>query len=253
MLFFIKGIQLFFLIFSRIFSIFATTTFWGATFVINRIRALSSFLVTILVFPLVKDFYFNNLPLEWSLFWLWLIHNIIIGLIIGFGISMFFSIFQMAGQFFSFQMGFSISQVLDPISQEEIPIIGQMIYTIALIVFISTNAHLFVIDLFFNSLKQIPLIKPEYTNLLKEISYSFGYIFSSSLQFSLPIVGTILIATLFIGLLAKASPQINAMLFGFPIYIGIGFILIALLAPTFISQMSMYIENIFSRIKGMFR
>jgi len=251
MLFFIKGIQLFFLIFSRIFSVLATTTFWGSPLIFNRIRVLSAFFISVLMFALLKERYFDLLPIEWSMFWLWIIHNIIIGIIIGFGISIFFSIFQMAGQFFSFQMGFSISQVLAPVSQEEIPIIGQMITVIALLVFISTNADLYVIDLLLNSFAKIPLIKPDYQFFVKEISYSFGYIFSSSLQFSLPIVGSILIATLFIGLLSKASPQINAMLFGFPIYIGIGFILISLLAPTFISQMSIYISNIFIKIKNV--
>jgi flagellar biosynthetic protein FliR len=66
-------------------------------------------------------------------------------------------------------------------------------------------------------------------------------------------MGSILIATLFIGLLSKAAPQINAMLFGFPLYIGLGFLLMSFLATNIVNFMGNYIDGFFSKLMLLFK
>ena len=62
-----------------------------------------------------------------------------IGLLIGFLLNLIFSAFQLAGQFFSLQMGFSASEVFDPLSQVEIPLMGEFLNLIAMLVFLTTS------------------------------------------------------------------------------------------------------------------
>ena len=61
-----------------------------------------------------------------------------IGLLIGFLLNLIFVAFQLAGEFFSLQMGFSASMVFDPQSQVEIPLMGEFLNLIAMLVFITT-------------------------------------------------------------------------------------------------------------------
>ena len=254
MLQYIIGIQIFFLTFARLMALFSSTTFWGSRLIQLRLRILVGFFSSVLVFPMVREIYIKSFPISWPIFWFWLINNLLIGLAFGFLVSMFFSLFQIAGQFFSFQMGFSISQVLDPMSQEQIPIIGQMMAVIALLVFLSVNGHLISIDIIYKSFNQIPLMdmtKDLPTMLSNTMNY-FGFMFGSALQFSLTVMGSILIATLFIGLLSKAAPQINAMLFGFPLYIGLGFLLLAFLITNITTFMGNYIDSFLARIMSIF-
>ena len=59
----------------------------------------------------------------------------LIGLLIGFYISIIFAAFSTAGQFFAFQMGFSASEVYDSMSQVENPLMGQYLNLIAMLIF----------------------------------------------------------------------------------------------------------------------
>lgn len=254
MLPFVIGIQIFFLILVRLVALFSTTTFWGSNLILLRFRVLIAFFTTILIFPMIREIYIKSFPIDWSIFWFWMINNILIGLLFGFIISMFFSLFQIAGQFFSFQMGFSISEVLDPMSQQEMPLLGQVLAFLALLVFLSVNGHILTIDLLYKSFSQIPLIdfNKDFPKMLEKTLEYFGYMFGAALQFSMAVTGSILVATLFIGLMAKAAPQINAMLFGFPVYVGMGFMLMVFLSGNMTQFMGNYIGSFLSKIVGLF-
>ena len=56
-----------------------------------------------------------------------------IGILIGFLVLMVFSIFQIAGQFFSLQMGFGAAEVFDPVAQIQIPLLGQFFNLLAVL------------------------------------------------------------------------------------------------------------------------
>ena len=58
-----------------------------------------------------------------------------------------------------------------------------------------------------------------------------GHIFMIGLQLALPIVAALLVTNLALGLLTKAAPQLNLFGIGFPITIGVGFLMISLILP----------------------
>jgi len=64
----------------------------------------------------------------------------IIGIIIGFFLTMIFAAFSTAGQFFSLQMGFGASETFDPLSQIENPLMGQYLNLVAMLVFVTITA-----------------------------------------------------------------------------------------------------------------
>ena len=61
----------------------------------------------------------------------------VIGIITGFYLTLIFSAFLAAGQFFSLQMGFGASETFDPLSQIENPLLGQYLNLVAMLVFIT--------------------------------------------------------------------------------------------------------------------
>ena len=58
-----------------------------------------------------------------------------------------------------------------------------------------------------------------------------GRIFSAGVQLSLPIVAALLITNIALGILTRAAPQLNIFGIGFPITIGVGFIMIGIVLP----------------------
>lgn len=62
-----------------------------------------------------------------------------IGVIMGFFVSLIFAAFSTAGQFFAFQMGFSAASAYDALSQVENPLMGQFLNFAAMLVFMQTQ------------------------------------------------------------------------------------------------------------------
>ena len=63
----------------------------------------------------------------------------IIGIIIGFYLTIIFAAFSTAGQFFSLQMGFGASETFDPLSQIENPLMGQYLNLVSMLIFVSID------------------------------------------------------------------------------------------------------------------
>ena len=63
----------------------------------------------------------------------------LIGLVMGFFLNLIFAVFQAAGQYFSLQIGFGASEVFDPLAQVELPLMGELLNLIALLVFIAAS------------------------------------------------------------------------------------------------------------------
>jgi flagellar biosynthetic protein FliR len=153
----------------------------------------------------------------------------LIGLITGFFLTIIFSAFSTAGQFFSLQMGFGASETFDPLSQIENPLLGQYLNLVAMLVFLSIDGFgkLFLRG-FWRSLESINIIslvegrEQTLTMLLAGLSR----LFLDAMVISMPILGTLFLTSLATGLISKAAPQINILSEGFPISIIVAFLLI---------------------------
>jgi len=172
-----------------------------------------------------------------------------IGIIIGFYLTIIYSAFSSAGQFFSLQMGFGASETYDPLAQIENPLMGQYLNLIGMLVFLSVDGfqQLFLGGFqrsvqSFNVLTLITAKEGIITMLLKGLSQ----LFVDALVISMPILGTLFLVSLTIGLLSKAAPQMNLLTEGFPISITVAFILIMATMPFLVEAFAYVINNGFS-------
>ncbi|MCI5645758.1 flagellar biosynthetic protein FliR [Treponema porcinum] len=158
----------------------------------------------------------------------------LIGVIIGFFVSMIFAAFSTAGQFFAFQMGFSAASAYDALSQVENPLMGQYLNLIAMLVFMQTQwfQKLFLKGLAgsLTSLNVFELVSGR-ERLVSFLLKGLSNLFADALLIALPIMGTLLLITVCTGLLSKAAPQMNLLSEGFPIMILLAFLIIWLLFP----------------------
>ena len=227
-----------------------TAPFFSSGTISTRVKLAFIFLITIVIFPLIYSF-IPEVPLNMIEYGLIAILEGLIGVIIGFCLTISFSAYQLAGQFFTIQMGFGASEVFDPMSQISIPLMGQYLYLVAILVFISLHGPVFIIREIYSSFELVnastfireAIIEPTYG-----IFALFKRMFFIALRMSLPIVGTLLLVSITMGLLAKAAPQMNLLMIGFPISITVGFIILILLLPGLIIFFTDYIEEVFKYI-----
>lgn len=179
----------------------------------------------------------------------------LIGVITGFFISIIFSAFSTAGQFFAFQMGFSASEVYDALSQVENPLMGQYLNLIAMLVFLSSKYFqiLFAGGLVssFNALNAYSIITGTET-LARFFMRSLTDLFSSALIISLPIMGTLTLITICTGILSKAAPQMNLLSEGFPIMMLTSFFILMSIMPEIIDFFTRAFDAGFSRLEHLY-
>ena len=171
-----------------------------------------------------------------SLYYIFLlIGEILIGIILGFFVSIIFAAFSTAGQFFAFQMGFSAAGAYDSLSQVENPLMGQYFNLVAMLIFMQN--HWFQ-KLFFKglagsleSLNVFDFILSQ-ERFVKFFLSGLSNLFGDALLISLPLMGTLLLITVCTGILSKAAPQMNLLSEGFPIMILLTFFLLFALFPS---------------------
>ena len=158
----------------------------------------------------------------------------IIGLIIGFYISLIFGAFSTAGQFFAFQMGFSAAEAYDALSQVENPLMGQYLNFLAMLVFLNNRwfQKLFTYGLLasFDSLNAFSIAMNN-KGLMTFMLSGLTSLFYNALIIALPLMGTLFLINVAMGLLSKAAPQMNLLSEGFPTLMLTAFFIITALMP----------------------
>ncbi len=246
--------QLYLLIFSRIFAMLTIAPLISSSALPDMARAALALFTTVAVYPMVNDAGYL-LPDNGLAFAALLAGEIMIGIITGFFLQLIFAAFLMAGQFFSLQIGFGASVVFDPLAQEEIPIVGQLLNYFAMFVFISSSGFykLFLTGVFrsFQSLNAHTFLSQK-EHIYQMALGGVGRLFEQSLVISMPIVGSLFLISIAMGLLAKAAPQMNLLMMGFPVAIIVAFIIILLSVPFLLNLFSTLIDESFYQISNWY-
>jgi len=248
--YFVYHFQVFLLILVRMNSMFMIAPFFSSEIIPFRLKAILSFFTALIIFPVVTANGYN-ISGNTGVYYLMILKEIGIGLYIGFLVSIIFAAFQLSGQYFAVQIGFGINEVLDPLSQISVPLIGQMKNLIALLVLLAINGHHFMIEAIYRSYELVPLLdigRATSGRLLEYMLYAFSGMFVVAMKIALPVVGTIFLVSVSLGVLAKAAPQMNIMMMGFPFKIMVAFGILLISSPLIIRVMRVSLERAFGFI-----
>ncbi|RLJ03781.1 MAG: flagellar biosynthetic protein FliR [Candidatus Aenigmatarchaeota archaeon] len=236
-----EQLEVFIFILLRVSAMVVTIPIIGNRVVPVRIKAGLSLMIAFLLFPFIKI----HLPYL-GIFSLigGMIGEVIIGIIIGLAGRLAFAGVQIAGQLIGFQMGFAIVNVFDPITSEQVSIMAQFQYLIAILIFLAVDGHHVFLYAIAESYRIIfPLdfhFSAELAQSIIEISKD---IFIIAVKIGAPIITALLMTSIGFGLIVRTVPQINILIVGFPLKIAIGLILIGLTLPLFTKIMSMVFLN----------
>ncbi|GHU39972.1 flagellar biosynthetic protein FliR [Spirochaetia bacterium] len=179
----------------------------------------------------------------------------IIGIIIGFFMTIVFAAFSTAGQFFSLQMGFGASETFDPLAQIENPLMGQYLNLVAMLTFLVVNGfQKLFLGGFWRSLQAINIIElvTGRKALVEMIGGGLSRLFVDAIIISMPILGTLFLTSLATGLISKAAPQINLLSEGFPISITVAFLLILAIMPFMVEAFGRVINSGFASLQQLY-
>ena len=200
---------------------------------------------------------FSDLRLEpFSLrFLLLLIGEGIIGIIIGFFLTIIFAAFSTAGQFFSLQMGFGASETFDPLAQIENPLMGQYLNLVSMLVFLVIGGfHNLFLGGFWRSVQSLNIVMlvEGREQVIGLVASGLSRLFMDAIVIALPILGTLFLTSLATGLISKAAPQVNILSEGFPISIITAFLLLFASLPFMTEAFARVINSGFASIESLY-
>jgi flagellar biosynthetic protein FliR len=178
--------------------------------------------------------------------------ELVIGMILGLLVQMFFEGVRMMGQLAGIETGFSIANVLDPQSGAQSSIMSNMAYLIALILFLLLNGH----HILLNAIKEsFAIIQPGSVSLnrhvFNEIMKSSGDMFIISVQISAPVIAAILFVQVAFGLITRLIPQMNIMVVAFPVQIVTGLFFFGVSLWVMLKFMESYVGGLERQLMNM--
>jgi flagellar biosynthetic protein FliR len=162
------------------------------------------------------------------------IPEIVVGLLVGMVAGFIFYGAELAGEFLGLQMGFSIVTVLDPMTEGQVSIIGQMQYLFATLIFLSFNGHIYLLEGLQLTFQAVPLGGVHFSSGLLTIFLKLsGELFVAALKIAAPVTAALFLSEVALGIIARTVPQMNIFLVSLPLKIGVGLLGLALSLPMF--------------------
>ena len=173
-----------------------------------------------------------------------LTQEMLIGLAMGFSIRIVFAAIEMAGEISSLTMGLGFASFFDPQTKGRSSAISQFLTMLATLMFLTVNGHLVLLAALAESFVSLPIsASPINGGGFQQLTAWGSEIFRSGVQISLPIVAALLLTNVALGILTRAAPQLNIFGIGFPVTLGVGLLVLAMVLP----YLAVPFQNMFLR------
>lgn len=165
-----------------------------------------------------------------------LVREFMVGFAMSFVVYIIFTLMYLAGQMIDHQMGFAMVSVLDPVAQIQVPITGNLLNILLILLLIRSGGFNYFVAAIYRSFEILPIGTAQILNndfIAYYIITLFVQYFILGVQLAMPIVGTVLLVDVSMGFLVKAAPQMNVFVIGIPIKMAVGMIILYAVIPAF--------------------
>lgn len=249
--FFVNQATKFLLVLARVGGIFTTAPVFANVHLPVRIRVGLALALTFVFFPVVEC----ELPRTEVLpFVCALVKETFVGLAIGFVAALVFAAVHVAGTYIDLLMGFGFANIVDPTTREQNAVIGQFQNLVATLLFLSINGHHVLLKGLADSFVVLPLAQGVFSEqVARGMLEMFAGVFGSALKIAMPVVGTIFLTDVSLGILARTVPQLNVFVVGFPAKLAVALFIIIVTLPFAFKVMAGQFLNIERNIVLMLR
>ena len=176
--------------------------------------------------------------------------ELIIGLSLGFLLSMGFQAVEVAGRVISIQLGLSLASVFSPTQEEASTAIDPFFSVLAGLVFLAMNLHLAVVQALAHSFIAYPVGGGWPSDLALTGAQTIALALELGVRVALPVALVLLLVELSVALLARAIPQINVFMMGLPLKMLVGIAVLAVASQSLVHGAESIYRFIFNAASG---
>lgn len=245
----LNNLPIFLLVLVRLTSFFVTTPLFSYRTIPTQFKIGISVFISLIITMTMKT---HAIDINGE-FVLLVLKEAIVGLSIGFVAGLLFYAIQVAGAFIDLQMGLAIANVIDPQSGTSSPLTGQFYYVMALLFLLTVNGHYLLLNGIFYSYQLVPVdqlaIHIGKGVLVEYVVKLFVEMFMIALQMAIPIVGSLFLVDVGLGVIARTVPQVNVFVVGLPLKIIVSFLIMLLVIPIYIMVIQQIVNGLDQTMK----
>ncbi len=172
------------------------------------------------------------------------IREALFGLALGLAMNLVFIGLQLASHIIGVQMGFGLGAVLDPITGAEFGTFDQFYVLLVTLVFFSINGHYLIIQTLAETVRAVPLgTFDPFTLQLAGLTGLMAGLTVTAVRIAMPVMAALFLADVGLGFVAKTVPQMQVLVVGAPIKIGVGILVLGASLPAAMTLMNGVINN----------
>jgi len=243
----------FFLVFVRVGAMLFSAPLLNGRAVPAMAKIGLGLMLTMLLLP-VNAAHLGEVPFQLLPLTLLVVKETGVGVLVGFVANLVFAAMQLAGQFVGIQTGFSVANILDPLFSQSVSVMDQLYTLTAGLIFLAVDGHHMLILAVQQTLDIVPigmfqLNEPMMTQLISLT----GGVFVAGLRIILPVLTSLLLADIALGLVSRTVPQMNVFIVGMPLKIFAGFFLLIFTMPAVQGLTTSMFKSTFVDIQNLLR
>lgn len=181
------------------------------------------------------------------------VKELLFGAAMGIVTSMFFNLAFSAGELIDMQIGFGIVSVYDIQNSSQVPMTGNLLNLVLLIVFFGENGHLKLIEILYSTVLRVPVghvaISTDIATVAVEV---FSLSFVLAVMVAMPVLAAGIIMEIVMGVLIRTVPQMNMFVVGIPVKIAVGLIVLMVSIPVFVAFSDTIFTSLFQSLERIF-
>ncbi|THD70811.1 MAG: flagellar type III secretion system protein FliR [Bradyrhizobium sp.] len=218
----------FMLVFARIGAMVMLLPGLGESNIPVRIKLAIALLLTLIILPLHRAAYHVDLQASMTPLLVLMVHEIVIGIVLGATARVTLAALQVAGSVIAQQMGLGFVTAVDPTQGQQGLLIGNFLSLLGITLLFATDTHHLVIAALSDSYN---IFSPGETlsggDIAALATRAFAAAFRIGLQLAAPFVVFGLVFNIGLGVLARLMPQMQVYFVGVPLAILAGFLILA--------------------------
>jgi len=180
--------------------------------------------------------------------------ELLLGMALAYVTNVMFSLVAFtAGQLIDMQIGFGIVNVFDAQNNTQVPMMGNVLNIMFILLFFGVNGHIRLIEIIYLTIDRMPIgtliFSPEIGWTALEI---FMRAFILGVMIALPIIASGLTIEIGFGMLMRAVPQIHMFVIGIPLKMLVGITLFIVTLPVFARFSERIFNEMFIAMEQMF-
>jgi flagellar biosynthetic protein FliR len=187
----------------------------------NRVKVGLAFFVAVIVYTTNPDLTVEyNGVIELATI---ILKEVVVGLLLGVITEFCVQIIFYAGAIIDMDTGLSMAQIMDPTTNIQVGIFGNLYYYVLLLLLLVTGLHRYLIQAIVETFKVIPLGGVVFSASIYDTILGFvGDYFVIGFRIALPVFCVTLLLNIILAILARVSPQMNMFVVGMQLKIFAG-------------------------------